>query len=488
MIKNTSHSTFFDVIIIGAGISGIDAAYHIQDKCKNKTYAIFEARDNIGGTWDLFKYPGIRSDSDMQTFSYSFKPWIHKNSISDANTILNYLSEAVEENDIKKHIRFNHKIIKADWSTKNKNWTITAQNTKTNESLIVTTNFLFLCTGYYDYDEGYTPQYKGLERFKGDFVHPQKWTSDIDYTNKKVVVIGSGATAVTLVPTMAEKAAHVTMLQRSPSYILSRPMEDKFANFVHSILPPKIAHFFGRWKNILMSMFMYSYSRRNPEGVKQFIMKQIKKEMGDDYDVDTHFNPSYDPWDQRICVVPDNDLFDIIKQGKASIETDHIETFTGKGIQLKSGKELEADLIVSATGLKLKTAGGIAVHIDGKLIKPSEMISYKGIMLKDIPNAAVVIGYTNASWTLKADLTCLYVCRLLNYMEKHNKKVCTPVFKDGNIKTEPIIDLSSGYVARSLDVLPKQGSEFPWKLHQNYVKDMMILKYKKIDDGYLKFE
>ncbi len=485
---SSSTTEHFDVIIIGAGISGIDAAYHIKKECPHKSFTIFEGRSNIGGTWDLFRYPGIRSDSDMYTFSYSFKPWNHSESISDANLILNYLKETVAENDLEKHIRFNHMMEQASWSSEKQEWTITGKKTDEDKTVQVTCNFLLICTGYYNYKEGYTPDYKGLERYQGEFVHPQKWTSDIVHKDKKIVVIGSGATAVTLVPALAETAKHVTMLQRSPSYVMSRPLEDVFAKFAHRLLPDKAAHFLARWKNILLSMYLYSISRRRPAAVKKYIMDQIKKIMGTDYDVDTHFNPDYKPWDQRLCIVPDNDLFLSIKEGKSSVVTDHIDTFTEKGLLLKSGKELEADMIVSATGLKLQMAGGMKFFVDGQFMEPGKMVSYKGIMLKDMPNMAAIVGYTNASWTLKADLTCIYICRLLNHMDAQQKKVCTPIFKDDNMEMEPILDFSSSYVTRALDRLPKQGSKLPWKLHQNYIKDMIILKYQKIDDGYLKFE
>ncbi len=478
----------FDIIIIGAGLSGIDAACHFKKYCPDKTFMILEGRDNIGGTWDLFKYPGIRSDSDMHTFSYSFKPWNYSKTISDANTIMDYLRETVEEYDIGKYIRFNQWVEAASWSSENNTWTIRWQDKKKGMERSATCNFLMFCTGYYDYDEGYTPEFEGLEKYKGRFIHPQKWTSDITYENKNVIVIGSGATAITLVPTLAEKTNHVYMIQRSPSYILSRPLYDRFAKIIHKILPDKIAHFLSRWKNILLSMYLYRVSRKNPKAVSNYIKGQIKKELGKDYDVDTHFSPKYNPWDERLCVVPDNDLFHSIKDGKCSIITDHIDAFTENGVQLKSGKKINADLIVSATGLKLKLVGGMKVFVDNQKIDPSELMTYKGIMLQNIPNAATIAGYTNASWTLKADLACSYVCRLINYMDKHKFKSCQPVLKNEEIKREPIIDFSSGYIQRSLDKLPKQGDEFPWKLHQNYLKDMLILKYKKINDDVLEFK
>ena len=478
----------FDIVIIGAGLSGIDAACHFKIKCPDKTFVMFEGRDTIGGTWDLFKYPGIRSDSDMHTFSYSFKPWTYHKSISDAETILQYLHETINEYNIEPSIRFNHFISHASWSSQDNTWTITGMDKSKNETVQVTCNFLMFCTGYYDYEEGYTPEFKGLENFKGQFIHPQKWNPDIQYENKDVIVIGSGATAITLVPTMAEKTRHITMLQRSPTYIISRPLHDKFSKFVHRALPAKAAHLLARWKNLLESMYLYFMSKKNPKSVRQYIKGEIKKVLGDSYDIESHFNPSYNPWDERLCIIPDNDLFHSIQDGKCTIVTDHIDTFTENGILLKSGKELTADLIISATGLKIKIVGGIEIKVDGERIAPGKLVSYKGLMMQDVPNMAGVIGYTNASWTLKADLVCDYICRLIKYMDENGYKSCAPRVLDENIKTEAVLDFSSGYVQRALDELPKQGDKFPWRLHQNYIKDMIILRYQKIDDGYLVFK
>jgi len=477
----------FDIIIIGAGLSGIDAACHFSMNCPKKSYAIFEGRDNIGGTWDLFKYPGIRSDSDMHTFAYGFKPWTYNKTISDASTILEYLQETVEEYNIADKIRFNHYMTEISWSSEDNKWTVTGTDNKTNQAIKVTCNFLMVCTGYYDYENGYTPDFKGLENYKGQFIHPQKWTTDIEYENKEVIVIGSGATAVTIIPSMAEKTKHITMLQRSPSYIMSRPLYDPFAKIVHRFLPKKMAHFLARWKNILMSMYLYTMSKKNPKAISKYIKGEIKKVLPD-FDVETHFNPRYNPWDERLCAVPDNDLFNTIKDGKCTMVTDHIDTFTKDGIMLKSGKELKADLIVSATGLVIKMAGGMKIKVDGQEQDISKLINYKGLMMQNIPNSAFITGYTNASWTLKADLACAYICRLLKYMDKKGFKSCTPQLNDTNQKTEPVIDFSSGYIQRSIDKMPKQGDKFPWKLHQNYIKDMVILKHRKIDDGHLMFE
>ncbi len=477
----------FDIIIIGAGLSGIDAACHFSMHCPDKTYTIFEGRDNIGGTWDLFKYPGIRSDSDMHTFSYNFKPWTYNKTIADAQTILEYLQETVEEYKITDKINFNHYMTEISWSSQTNQWTVKGTNQKTNQEVKATCNFLMLCTGYYDYEKGYTPDFEGLENYKGRFVHPQQWTADIDYENKEVIVIGSGATAVTLIPSMAEKTKHITMLQRSPSYILSRPLHDGFAKVVHKILPHKLAHFLARWKNILLSMYLYWISRKKPQAVKQFVKGEIKKVLGPDYDVETHFNPKYNPWDERLCAIPDNDLFHTIKDGKCTIVTDHIDTFTNDGILLKSGKELKADLIVSATGLVIKIAGGMKIKVDEQEQDFSKLLNYKGIMMQNIPNLTAIIGYTNASWTLKADLACAYTCRLLKYMDEKGYKACVPQLEGENVEMQPVIDFSSGYIQRALDKLPKQGDKFPWKLHQNYVKDMITLKYRKINDGHLIF-
>ncbi len=478
----------YDIIIIGAGLSGIGAACHFSMNCPDKSYVLFEGRNNIGGTWDLFKYPGIRSDSDMHTFSFKFKPWTYNKTISDASTIMQYLQETVDEYKIKEKIKFNHFMTEISWSSEDNKWTIKGTDNSKNEPVISTCNFIMLCTGYYDYEKGYTPDFKGLESYKGQFIHPQKWTDDINYENKEVIVIGSGATAVTLIPTMAKKTKHITMLQRSPTYILSRPLHDPFAKFVHKIMPNKMAHFFSRWKNILLSMYLYRASKKNPDAVRKFIKGQAKKVLGPDYDVDTHFNPKYNPWDERLCAIPDNDLFNTIKENKCTVITDHIETFTEEGIKLKSGKELKADLIVSATGLNIKIAGGMEITVDGKKMELGKLINYKGLMLQDIPNLVAIIGYTNASWTLKADLVCEYTCRLLKHMDKNGYSSCAPSLKGEDTEMSPVIDFTSGYIQRGMAKMPKQGKEFPWRLHQSYVKDMVNLKYKKIDDRYLVFK
>ena len=483
-----SNNQHFDVIIIGAGLSGIGAACHLKRNCPDKTFAMLEGRSNIGGTWDLFKYPGIRSDSDMHTFSYNFKPWTYDKTISDGATILKYLQETVEEYKLEQHIRYNHWISEVSWDSNENKWTIVGKDKKRNQSIFVTCNFIVSCTGYYDYDEGYTPDFKGLENYKGQFVHPQKWTADIEYENKEVIVIGSGATAITLLPTMAEKTKHVTMLQRSPTYIASVPRHDPVSKFLMRWFPSKMAHALARWKHALMQMFVFRLAKKQPDKIRKYIKGEITKVLGKDYDVETHFNPKYNPWDERICACVDNDLFNAIKEGKCTIVTDHIDAFTEKGILLQSGKELEADLVVSATGLKIKFAGGINIKVDGKSIDASKLINYKGMMLQDVPNLTFITGYNNGSWTLKADLVSEYFCRLLRLMDKKGLSVFTPTLSGEDIITEPAMDLDSGYIKRALHLLPKQGDKYPWKLNQNYIKDMIALRFKSIDDGYLVFK
>jgi monooxygenase len=476
-----------DVLIVGAGLSGIGAAHHLQSSCPGKTYAILEAREHIGGTWDLFRYPGIRSDSDMYTLGYSFRPWREAKAIADGPSILSYIRQTASDHGIDQSIRFQHRVIRAEFSTADSHWTVEAERGEQRETVRLRCGFLLICSGYYRYDEGYTPDFRGAERFTGRIVHPQRWSEDIDYADKRVVVIGSGATAVTLVPAMARSAAHVTMLQRSPSYILSLPSEDPIANVLRRVLPAKAAYPIVRWKNVLLTMLSFQLSRRRPQLAKALIRRGVERRLPSGYDVDTHFNPRYSPWDQRLCLVPDGDLFKAISAGRASVVTDQVDTFTEKGLQLTSGAELEADLIVTATGLNLLALGGIQLALDGRDIDVSQTMSYKGMMLSGVPNMAFALGYTNASWTLKCDLTCAFLCRLLKHMDDHGYRRCTPQNRDQTIAEQPMFDFSSSYVLRSIDRFPKQGSRPPWRLHQNYALDILSLRTAAIEDGALEF-
>lgn len=480
----------FDVLIVGAGLSGIGAGYHLQEKCPGKRYIILEGRDCIGGTWDLFRYPGIRSDSDMFTLGYSFKPWTEPKAIADGPRILNYIRETAAENGIERKIRFNHRVKRAAWSSPEARWTVEAERSNgegATETIRFTCNFLFMCSGYYSYANGYLPEFPGAEDFAGRIVHPQKWTDDVDYARKRVVVIGSGATAVTLVPEMAKTAAHVTMLQRSPTYVVSRPAQDPVANKLRARLPAKLAYHLIRWRNVMWGMFFFQLSRRKPERVKELILGGVRMALGPEYDADTHFTPRYNPWDQRLCLVPDGDLFRAIREKRASVVTNQIETFTQNGIRLKDGSEIEADIIVTATGLNLQVLGGLDVTVDGRAVDFSRTLNYKGMMYSDVPNLAAALGYTNASWTLKCDLTCEYVCRVLNYMDRHGYRQCVPHNVDPTITELPSLSFSSGYVQRSLAKLPKQGSRRPWRLYQNYALDIVSLRFGKVDDGVMRY-
>jgi monooxygenase len=476
-----------DVLIVGAGISGIGAAYHLQTKCPDRKYAILEGRGALGGTWDLFRYPGIRSDSDMFTLGYSFKPWEEQKAIADGPSILNYLEETASENNIKENIHFNYLVKTASWSSELARWTVGVEYGDGKESAELSCNFLFLCGGYYKYDAGYTPDFPGLENFQGEVIHPQKWTEDINYKDKQIVVIGSGATAVTLVPELAKQAAHVTMLQRSPTYMLSRPSEDVLAIWLRKLLPAKLAYSIMRWRNVLLTMFVYYRSKKKPEGMKKYLINQVKKRLKPGYEIDTHFTPKYGPWDQRLCLVPDDDFFEALNNDSASIVTDQIECITETGIKLTSGRELAADMIVTATGLALEVFNGINIDIDGRVVKAADTFVYKGMMYNDVPNFATSFGYTNASWTLRADLTCTYVCRLLNHMAKTGTRQCVPRLDNANMKPATLLNLSSGYVQRAADKLPKQGDKNPWLTPQNYLLDIKTLKYGRVDDGTMEF-
>jgi len=478
----------FDVLVVGAGLSGIGAGYHLQTRHPGKRYAILEGREEIGGTWSLFKYPGIRSDSDMYTFGYAFRPWVGAKAISDGDSILAYLRDTAQEYGIDQKIRFGQRVRAAAWSSTEACWQVEIEHGSGDATQILQyrCKFLYICSGYYDYDKGYSPDFPCQETFRGPIVHPQHWPSELSYAGKRVVVIGSGATAVTLVPAMADEAAHVTLLQRSPTYIATLPAKDVFAQWLRKLLPLRVAYAITRTKVILLTIFFFQLSRRFPELVKKMIRADQKKRLPAGYAIDTHFKPSYNPWDQRVCVVPDGDLFNAIKAGQASITTDHIEAFTAEGIRLKSGDTLPADIIVTATGLKLKPFGGIRFSVDGAAIDIGKSYAYNGVMLGNIPNMAFCVGYTNASWTLRADLSSLFVCRLLGYMDKHGYNQARPKV-DEAMQPLPLLSFKSGYVLRAVDQFPKQGGKVPWKLRQNYLVDLLNLRFRSLDDGTLEF-
>jgi monooxygenase len=474
---------YVDVLIVGAGLSGVGAACQLQANCPGKTYAILEAREAIGGTWDLFRYPGIRSDSDMFTLGYSFRPWEEGKAIADGPSIRDYVRSTARDNGVEGQIRFHHRLVRADWSSEDATWSVEAERTDTGETVSLTCSFLYGCTGYYRYDEGYLPHFEGRERFPGPIVHPQHWPHELDYDGKRVVVIGSGATAVTLVPAMADRAAHVTMLQRSPSYVVTLPAEDPVANLLRRLLPSKAAYAIVRWKNVLLMMASFKLSRWKPELMKKVIRRGVMRRLPAGYEVDLHFKPRYNPWEQRLCLVPDNDLFDVISDGRASIVTDDVDTFTETGVRLASGDEIEADVIVTATGLNLLLFGGADMSVDGEPVDFSKTIAYKGMMICGVPNFALALGYTNASWTLKCDLTSHYVCRLLNHMDATGRRIATPQPPDPSLPTEPFLDFNAGYVLRSIAMLPRQGAISPWRLHQNWFRDVQLLKRGPVDDS-----
>lgn len=476
-----------DVLIVGAGISGISAAYYLQKECPTKSVAILERRDAIGGTWDLFRYPGIRSDSDMYTLGFAFKPWEEAKAIADGPSILKYVRETARENGIDKKINFGCRVVAAHWSSEEALWTVEVERTQTGETEFWTCNFFSVCAGYYNYDNGYTPSFPGREQFNGKFIHPQHWPEDLDYAGKRVVVIGSGATAVTIVPEMAKKAAHVTMLQRSPSYVMSHPSQDWIANGLRKILPAKLCYGLIRWRNIILQLAFFKLSRGRPKAMKKKLIEASRAELPEGFPVEKHLTPAYNPWEQRLCIVPDGDLFKVISDGDASIVTDHIETFTADGLTLKSGETLDADIIVSATGLDLQVLGGADLYVDDRKIEPGDLMTYRGMLYSDVPNMSVTFGYTNASWTLKADLTSEFLCRLINHMDDIGAVAATPRVKDNEVEKEPFLDFSSGYFQRAEDRLPKQGSKKPWRLNQNYALDILALRYSKLDDGILEF-
>jgi monooxygenase len=476
-----------DVLIVGAGISGVGAACRLQENCPGKTFAILEARGAIGGTWDLFRFPGIRSDSDMFTLCYPFRPWSGAQAIVDGESILQYVRETAGENGIEQMIRFHHRVVAAEWSSADARWTVEVERSDTGETVHLTCGFLFTCTGYYRYDEGYTPEFQGLERFGGEIVHPQFWTNDIDYSAKRVVVIGSGSTAVTLIPALARRADHVTMLQRSPSYVISLPAVDPVAGLLGRVLPTRLAYPIVRWKNIMGALAIYGFSRRRPAVMRRLIRRALERRLPPGYDIDTHFNPRYEPWDQRMCIVPDGDLFDAISAGRVSVVTDRIETFTETGLALESGAELEADMVVTATGLKMVPLGGIRLTVDGGAVELPEALAYRGMLLSGVPNMAFAFGYTNQSWTLGADLTSQQVCRLMNHMDRFGYTQCTP--RNGNpaVTGVPFADLTSGYILRAIDQFPKQGSRDPWRREQHYVRNRRSLRRAPLDDPALEF-
>ncbi len=476
----------FDVVIVGAGISGISTAWHLQDRCPGKSYVILERRENIGGTWDLFKYPGIRSDSDMFTLGFRFKPWESAKSIADGQSIWNYINEAAVENGIDKHIRTGHRVLSVDWSDAENHWTVNVETG--GETKQITASFLSVCSGYYNYDEGYSPEFPGAADFKGQIIHPQHWPEDLDYAGKNVVVIGSGATAVTLIPSLVDGGVgHVTMLQRSPTYIGALPLVDPVAEKTNKYLPKNLAHFVNRWKQIGYSTGQYQLARKFPAVFKKALRQMAERRLPEGFDYDKHFSPRYNPWDERVCLAPNGDLFKAIRSGKAGVVTDTIETFTENGIKLASGEELQADIIVTATGLNMQLFGGATANRNGEPIDLPSCMTYKGLMLSGVPNMAITFGYTNASWTLKADLVSEFICRLLNYMDANGFDRVEAQHPGDSVDELPFMDFTPGYFRRAMDSLPKSGSQAPWKLKQNYFFDMRTIRYGKVDEQSLHF-
>jgi monooxygenase len=477
---------FVDVVIVGAGISGISAAWHLQKKCPTKSYVILERRDDLGGTWDLFKYPGIRSDSDMFTLGFRFKPWRSAKAIADGASIKAYIKDAAAENGIDKNIRYGHRVVAADWSDADNRWTVTVEHDGTRSE--IQCGFAMNCSGYYDYDDGYTPQFPGVDDFRGTVVHPQHWPEDLDYAGKKVVVIGSGATAVTLLPALVDTGVgHVTMLQRSPTYVGALPLVDPLAERANKWLPARLAHVVNRAKAITFRSAEYEIAQRFPDYYRKILRTMAVRRLPQGYDYDTHFNPQYNPWDQRVCLAPNGDLFKAIRSGKADVVTDQIERFTENGIQLASGAHLEADIVVTATGLKLQLFGGAKLTRNGAPVDPGRRLAYRALMLEGLPNAAFTFGYVNASWTLKADLVSQYVCRLLNYMDDHGYDKVEPMTPGGDVERLPFTEMSSGYFARAMDILPRRGSKGPWQIRHNYFWDLNALGRSPIDNPALHF-
>lgn len=473
-----------DVLIVGAGISGICAAYYVQNRCPSKSYAILESRTELGGTWDLFKYPGIRSDSELYTFGFSFRPWVDDKAFAGAAKIKRYVEDTARENGIDKNIYFDRRAVSAAFDSESGHWTVSIK--KDDQIQKITCAMLYMCSGYYDYENGYSPEWPGAKDFNGEIIHPQDWPRDLDYAGKNVVVIGSGATAVTLIPALAETASHVTMLQRSPGYIVEMPSEDKLANWFRKVMGPKIAHGVNRWKSIFRAIFFYNLAQKFPNYVKKQVKSAAQKSIGPDFDVQKHLSPSYNPWDQRVCIDKDGDMFAALREGRASITTDTIETFTKSGIKLASGEDLKADIIVTATGLNVQMFGGMEVSVDGNAVDMSETYMYKAMMFSDVPNLFYSIGYTNASWTLKAELIAQYACRLINEMDKTGTQIISPEL-NGDIADIPAINLESGYVFRAAGILPKQGQTTPWRVYQNYILDKISLGWGPLKDNAMTF-
>ena len=481
------HLEHFDVLIVGAGLSGIGAAYRLKQLCPGKSFAIVEARESIGGTWDLFRFPGVRADSDMFTLAYPFRPWKGAKAIPDGPSILEYVRETARTFGIDKLIRFGHRVVRAEWASSDTRWSVDIERASNAHALRLTCGFLYFCSGYYRYEAGYLPSFPGSDRYAGTIVHPQHWPDGLDYAGKRVVIIGSGATAVTLVPAMTDKAAHVTMLQRSPSYVFSVPSHDVVADALRRWLPERAAHQLSRWKNLLIAMALYEVCRRRPKFAKSLLRRGAASRLPKDYAVDTHFKPRYNPWEQRLCFVPDSDLFHALRDGRASIVTDQIKTFTESGVLLQSGTELAADIVVAATGLQLQALGGAQLVVDGRAVDMGATLSYRGVMWSGVPNAAACMGYTNASWTLRADLASRFVCRLLRHMDRRALRVCVPREADASMRRLPLNDFSSGYFQRDLARFPKQGTKSPWRLRQNYIVDRIGLEFGPLDDGVIAY-